>query len=191
MTVADTNVRPGWRSPAASARGTRRFGLARLLLKQLGRPLHKLDLTLLLLLAVAPTPACVIPVGPEWQNPQGNPNAQPRILNPNPFWGAEVFATPTEPQEFVFSVTDANVEDVLQVQGVVDGRRFLDEPGPGLIEKTIVCNDLDRSLIRHNIIVAVTDSEFVNDGSDNILRTKSNEEPTVITWQLTMTCQSQ
>ena len=103
MTVADTNVRPAGRSPAASARETRRFGLARLLLKQLGRLLRKLDLTFLLLLAVAPTPACIIPVGPEWQDPLGTPNAPPRILDPDPYWGAEVIRLAHEPARSSFS----------------------------------------------------------------------------------------
>jgi hypothetical protein len=90
MTVADTNVRPAWRSPAANARGTRRSGLARLLLKPSGRLLRKLDLTFLLLLAVAPTPACILPVGPDWQDPLAVPNSPPKILDPEPFWGDEV-----------------------------------------------------------------------------------------------------
>jgi hypothetical protein len=194
MTVADTNVRPAWRSPAANARGTRRFGLARLLLEQLGRLLRKLDLTFLVLFAVAPTPACILPIGPEWQDPVGNPNAKPRILNPDPFWGAEVTGVPNDPPNFEFYVIDANGED-LDIQGFVDGpNRFLDTTAgntrvPQRIAKTIVCADLDRTLVRHNIIVGVTDSLFVVDGSDNVLRTKDNEEPAIVTWQLTMTCQ--
>src|SRR6188474_351776 len=122
MTVADINVRPGWRSPAASARGTRRWGLARLLLKQLGRLLRKLDLTFLLLLAVAPTPACIIPVGPDWRDPYGAPNAPPQIfvLSPAPDTVA-VTATPTNPFVFRIVVTDVNVTDSLEIKWLIDG----------------------------------------------------------------------
>lgn len=194
MTVADTNVRPAWRSPAANARETRRFGLARLLLKELGRLLRKLDLTFLLLLAVVPTPACVIPVGPEWQDPVGAPNAQPRILNPVPYWGADVFAYPSMPQHFVFFVTDDNVGQRLEIWGFVDGHRLIDDSAvagvPHRVEKTVVCLDLDPSLDRHKIIVGVTDSVFLDTNDpDDLLRTKNNDEPAIITWQLTMTCQ--
>jgi len=113
MTVADTNVRPAWRSPAVSARGTRRFGLARLLLKDFGRLLRKLDLTFLVLLAVAPTPACIIPVGPDWRDPFGAPNAEPQILNPDPFPGSEVTGMTGDPRTFTVFVTDPNIEDTL------------------------------------------------------------------------------
>ena len=202
MTVADTNVRPARRSFPVTARGTRRFGLARLLLKRLGRPLRKLDLTFLLLLVVAPTPACIIPVGPEWQDPQGTPNAAPKILDPNPFWGDAVNGSQSIPFEFTLFVTDANTEDPLQVQGWVDEaprRRFLDTtvpavPGgtrvPARIRKTIVCNDIDTAFPTHKVIVAVTDRAFVNDGSDNILAVTSNGQVDQITWTLTMTCLS-
>ncbi len=203
MTVADTNVRPAWWSRAASARGTRRLRLARLLLNPLGRLLRKLDLTFLVLLAVAPTPACIIPVGPEWQDPRGFPNAPPMILDPDPFWGEEVTHSPSFPFEFEFFVTDANVEDPLRVQGWVDEsprRRFLDitipgAPGgtrvPAHITKTIVCNDIDGALESHKVIVAVTDREFVNDGTDNILAVTSNGQRDQITWTLHMKCLAQ
>ena len=177
-------------------------GLARLLLTPLGRLLRKLDLTFLLLLAVAPTPACILPVGPEWQDPLGSPNAKPEILDPDPFWGDEVSHSPIDPFDFRFFVTDANVEDPLTVQGWVDDKRhrFFETtiPGgsggtrvPALIKKTIVCNDIDAAFPSHKVLVAVTDRDFVNDGTANILAVTSNGKTDQITWTLNMTCPAQ
>ena len=69
MAVADTNVRPRRQAPVVTARGVRGSGLARLLLQLL--ELLQLDRKLFLLLAASLTPACIIPVGPNWQDPPG------------------------------------------------------------------------------------------------------------------------
>ena len=198
MTVADTNVRPAGRSPAANARGTRRWGLARLLLKQLDRLLRKLDLTFLLLLAVAPTPACIIPVGPDWQDPFGAPDAEPQILNPVPFPGDEVTGVTGNPRKFIVFVTDPNVEDSLQVQWWVDWRLFAGStvpPGSGAtrvpqrIEQAVYCSNVDTTKERHNVVVAATDTEFVNDGTHNIFLVTRNGQVDYVTWTLVMMCQ--
>ena len=198
MTVADTNVRPAWRSPAGNARGTRRSGLARLLLKQLGRLLRKLDLTFLLLFAVASTPACVLPVGPEWQDPLGSPNAPPQIfvLNPDPDT-VEVSATPTLPFPFRIIVTDVNVTDSLEIKWLIDGR---DTPHPTdhvpangtqqrtLSEKTVHCaTDIDdKSLTSHLVKAMVADRAFVEGSNPPIV---SNSGLSVDhKWILNMTC---
>src|SRR5262245_26964244 len=89
MTVADTNVRPAWRPPATSAHGARPFRLARLVLEFLLQKLDRKAALLSSLLAASLMPACVIPVGPDWQDPIGVPNAPPEILDPDPDWGAD------------------------------------------------------------------------------------------------------
>jgi len=198
MTVADTNVRPAWRSPAVSARGTRRFGLARLLLKDFGRLLRKLDLTFLVLLAVAPTPACIIPVGPDWRDPFGAPNAEPQILNPDPFPGSEVTGMTGDPRTFTVFVTDPNIEDTLQVQWWVDWRQFANftvpkgsggTRVPQLIEQRIYCSNIvNTALERHDVYVAATDTEFVNDGSHNIFLVTRNGQVDHVHWTLIMQC---
>ena len=77
MAAADTNVRPGRQAPAANARGARRSRLARLLLQSL--ELLQLDRKLLLLLASSLMPACIIPIGPDWQDPPGERNRRPTL----------------------------------------------------------------------------------------------------------------
>jgi len=198
MTVADTNVRPAWRSPARIARGTRRFGLARLLLNQFGRLLRKLDLTFLLLLVVLLTPACVIPVGPEWRDPYGTPNAPPQILvlNPEPDT-VEVSATPSVPFSFRIIVTDVNVTDPLEIKWFIDGddtpHQTPHTPANGtqqrvLSEKTVNCGDIDdKSLTSHLVKAVVADREFV-EGSNPPVVSKSGLS-TDIKWILNMTCQ--
>jgi hypothetical protein len=198
MTVADTNVRPAWRPPAVSARGTRRFGLARLLLKRLGGLLRKLDLKFLLLLAVAPTPACIIPVGPEWQDPLGSPNAPPQIfvLNPEPDTVA-VTATPTNPFNFRIVVTDVNVTDSLEIKWLIDGddtpHATPKVPANGtqqrtLSEKTVNCaSDIDdKSLPSHLVKAVVADRGFVEGSKPPIV--SNSGLSTDIKWILNMTC---
>jgi hypothetical protein len=201
MTVADTNVRPAWRSPAVSARGTRRFGLARLLLQELGRLLRKLDLTVLLLLAVAPTPACILPVGPEWQNPVGTPNAPPQILDPDPDWGDDASATQITPKTFKIFVTDVNVADSLHIQWIVNGRRVftprptIDATGAQvreLVEKTVSCNDIfDTTLTRHTVLAVVADRELDLNVPDLFAVKDPAGEIAIAPWKLDLTCPSQ
>src|SRR5262245_11346724 len=110
-TAPDSNVRTARRPCARSARPAGASPLARLLLS-FSRTFQQLDRKLVVLsLAVSLTSACIIPVGPEWQDPAGEPNAPPQILNPDPTWGAEV--TGTTSRTFSFTVTDQNGADDL------------------------------------------------------------------------------
>jgi hypothetical protein len=196
MTVADTNVRAGWWSPPVNARGTRCSGLARLVLQEIGRLLRKLDLTFLLLLAVAPTPACVLPIGPEWQDPLGSPNAPPQILDPVPEHGAAVTVT-TNPQTFRIFVTDVNGQQ-LWINWFVDkvdrphNTPFVKQNGTPLrtlSEKTVTCADIPldkRGLPSHAVEAVVADEEF--DPNDPFIVTNGGLSDEVF-WTLNMTCQ--
>src|SRR6188768_803163 len=82
MAAADNNVRPWRQVPASTSRRARRSGLARLLLQLL--ELLQLDRKLLLLLAASLMPACIIPVGPDWQDPPGEKNLPPKIVRTEP-----------------------------------------------------------------------------------------------------------
>lgn len=199
MTVADTNVRPAWRSPARSAHRTRRFGLARLLLNQFGRLLRKLDLTFLLLLVVLPTPACILPVGPEWQDPLGAPNAPPQILDPDPDWGEEAIALLNSPKDFKFFATDVNVVDKLYVKWIVNDTALfsndsgIDRSGPRtLVERPIGCNDIQpqhKSQSQHSVFGVLADRPFVLGAADP----RTVESPghyDLVPWTLNLTCQS-
>ena len=105
MTAADTNVRPAWRGNATTARRTGGSLLACLLL-YFRKHLTKLDRKpLLLLLAASLTPACIIPVGPEFQDPPGVANSPPYAISPDPPAGT-VTANPT----VVFSVTPVDAD---------------------------------------------------------------------------------
>jgi len=196
MTVADTNVRPAWRSPAVNARGTRRFGLARLLLKQLGRLLRKLDLTFLLLLAVVPTPACIIPVGPDWRDPFGTPNAPPQILDPSPELGPPVTVVLPSQQTFRIFVTDVNGDD-LEIKWFVDGvdrphnKPLVAQngiPQRTLCEKTVTCADIPletRGLPSHLVKAAVADESFdLNDP----MKVTNDGLSVAVFWTLNMAC---
>src|SRR5690242_202058 len=98
-TTPDINVRVARARDVASTRHARRSPLARLLLKT--------GVKLLLSFAAASSmSACIIPVGPEFQDPPGGPNAAPEILNPNFFTGTAVASTST--QDFSFTVSDPN-----------------------------------------------------------------------------------
>ena len=90
MTAADTDVRPARRPPAANARGTRRFGLARLLLKLLVRLLRQLDLKVSLVARLFAYARLHHPGWPRVSDPLGAQNSPPQILAPEPSWGAEV-----------------------------------------------------------------------------------------------------
>src|SRR5436190_2240679 len=120
MTAPDIDVRPG-RSRAAVSAGPPGFSrLARLLLF-VARPLAKLDQRFVLLLfAASLSPACIIPVGPDFQDPPGIPNGRPVITNTDPLFGTEVLATDV-PMEAMFEITviDSN-NDPLYVRWVAD-----------------------------------------------------------------------
>jgi hypothetical protein len=89
--------------------------LARLLL-QFFEHLLKLDRTLLLLVVAAPMSACVIPVGPEFQDPPGAPNATPSIASSDPLMGTStVVATP----HFSVTASDTNRGDTITVRWIL------------------------------------------------------------------------
>ena len=92
MAAADKNVRPRRQVPAVTARGARRSGLARLLLQLL--ELLQLDRKLLLLFAASLMPACIIPVGPNWQDPAGELSVPPHFVDSDPFEGAAITPQP-------------------------------------------------------------------------------------------------
>jgi len=191
-TRSDSNVRPTRRPAAQSARTARRFALARLLLG-IG--------TKLLLLAVVGSsmPACIIPVGPSWQDPPGDPDSAPQIEDPDPEFFAEVPANPsTNDRTFNFTVTDPNPVDSLWLQLVVDGQKRPFSPGPDIVpsvgdgslikkpvEAKVQCTDVDASLPRHIVIAAVGDREF---SGTQLLTLSAPGKMDLIGWILDLTC---
>jgi hypothetical protein len=165
----------------------------------LGRLLRKLDLTFLLLLAVVPTPACVIPVGPEWQNPLGTQNAPPQILDPDPEWGEEVSASLISPGDFKFFVTDVDAVDPLFVKWIVNDRALFSNKSEirrtgarTLVERSIGCGDIDiadKSKSKHSVWGVLADREFVTP-SDNPLAVTTPGHYVLASWTLNLTCPS-
>src|SRR5262252_2775356 len=122
-TRPDSNVRPARRLAAQSARATGRYALARLLLG--------ISAKLLLLSAVTSSmPACIIPVGPQWQDPDGVPNAPPEFLSWTPSPDKIQSTTFSAPLTFTAVATDVNVADSLYTLWKVDGFAAHDQMPP-------------------------------------------------------------
>lgn len=172
MKVADMDVRPAQGGARAQPQRAPALPLARLLL--LSR--HKLCLLVLLLLSMS---ACIIPMGPEFRDPPGEPNASPIIRSAKPDIGW-VAAQNT----FEISVEDPNAEDKLFLRWIIDYPPFTlgtsmvvptesilpladgsPRPFPESRNKTFSCASL-RPLPRHQIMVIVSDRQFLDDLSD-------------------------
>lgn len=171
MAASDNNVRPGRRVPAATALGTRHFALARLLLFVLR--LAQLDRKLLLLLAALPMSACIIPFGPEFQDPDGRANSAPEILGTDPIEGSEVTG-----MNFSVTAKDANAGDMLHFRWIADWPGALyrvpqrdDKYPPPMnggpqVQRSpwmldCVADHLDPSLTSHRLTVIVADRDFI------------------------------
>jgi hypothetical protein len=191
--AADTNVRLGRRLAVATTRGMRRLVLARLLLQVL-RPIQ-LDRKLLLLL-VPLMPACIIPAGPEFQDPEGVANSPPEMIAVTPMIGSAVIS-----DMFSITVGDAN-GDQLHVRWMADypGTSFrwyqMDDPSsvaPAGQPRTdrfdlkATCDSLDPSLTSHTIMVVVGDRPFV-DGSDDKTQVVEGGKRVVAFWIWNVTC---
>ena len=114
MGAPDKDVRAARDAVARAGGGAGRSLLARLLLRFLAH-LSQLDRKLLLLVVAAPLSACVIPAGPEFQDPAGLPDQPPFFLSYNPAINAEV----TSPF-FEVTATDQNVGDSLHFRWLAD-----------------------------------------------------------------------
>jgi len=171
------------------AGGAGRFALARLLLQVL-QSLRQLNRKLLLLFATSLLPACIIPVGPEFQDPVGVPNSQPQIFNPSPDWGAETTGTSLGGALFRFTVTDLNGDD-LHIRWIVDGNKKESPPldPNNTAEKTVTCQqDIDdKTASRHFVRGVVADRDFRNDTND-LLAVEPPGLYNLVTWTLNMTC---
>jgi len=116
MRAADIDVRPPPASGRRGAGGTRLSLLARLLLAFVER-VPPLDRKLVVLVVAVPISACVIPVGPEFQDPPGAPNSPPSIESTDPLQGTIItVATP----HFTVIAADNDVGDELTVKWIAD-----------------------------------------------------------------------
>jgi hypothetical protein len=141
--------------------------------------------------------ACIIPVGPEFQDPPGAPNARPEILDPDPTWGAEVTA-PTGLATFTFTVADTNLTDELSIRFLVDGElATVDDTKRGptgspvrlpQVSNQITCQLIqNRTRSRHTVLAAVADRPFDLSMPDELL-TSPGLVSSPVTWTLNITC---
>jgi hypothetical protein len=191
------NVRLAPPAGPQSARASGDSALARLLLRT--------SLKLLLLLALSSsTPACVLPISPEFQDPPGAPNAAPEITGSNFFPGAQVVATTM--QTFSFTISDPNGSATLYVRWVADvdpfsaNARIIERnipfppnadgsPQVSPVQETIFCNNL-ASGPTHQIVAAVADHPFRDDINNDYLAVSDTGKKSIIPWTLTLTsCQ--
>jgi hypothetical protein len=203
MAAADTNVRPRRQAPVVTARGARGSGLARLLLPLL--ELLQLDRKLLLVFAASLMPACIIPVGPNWQDPPGEKNAPPFVRSPMPIGGVRTAAIAP-----MFSVTpgDVNVRDPLFVRWITEYPDFNGstiiafddpiDPAPDGSETRrpsifpVSCAQVNRDITTHPITAAISDRPFVQFNSPNdLLAVQTPTDLTIITWFWERACLAQ
>ena len=201
MTAADTNVRPVWRGPATTARRAGGSLLARLLL-YFRKHLYKLDRKpLLLLFAASLTPACIIPVGPDFQDPLGEKNTPPYILATDPTEGTR---TAISMVEFNVTIGDANVGDILHLKWVSE---FPPSSSGITVQKTDVqptgdgseirppqtfrpgCSQVNKLLPTHTITVGISDREWAEPEDPNdLFATTDDAKPQFANWVWERSC---
>ena len=195
MAAADKNVRPRRQTPAVTARGARRSGLARLLLPLL--ELLQLDRKLFLLFAASLMPACIIPVGPNWQDPPGAANAPPTIISEMPEVGSRgttdtfriVLSDPEG--DDLFAKWFADFPPFIPGTSYVSPEVMLMKAGPGMpvpAETTFQCVQILSSQPTHRIMLAIHDRHFAEDDGIDPLATMDGRSPIKLVWFLDKVC---
>ncbi len=154
-------------------------------------------LALLMLLALS---GCVVPVGPEWSDPQSN--YPPTIHTANPPIGSVLGGDPDAgaPGTVEVVLADQNTEDTLYVRWIIDYPPFVDNvshvalslalPGGDQILRPSIsyapnCSDdkISRDLPSHRLLLAVTDRPFAGD-----LDSPSGDYLVEGSWDFLLTC---
>ena len=190
MTAADIHVGPLRPRCGARARGARVSPLARLLLRSARE--------LCVLLVVLPMSACIIPVGPEFRDPDGIPNSPPYIISAEPPEG-----TSTPNALFAITPSDVNVGDTLYLRWLIDypsvqGVTRLaqsDMVGPSqdgtpLRQRksyAFDCLNIRRTPSPHRVAVIVSDKPFMSDLT-NPARVEDDVYPAIVTWTWEENC---
>jgi len=139
---------------------------------------HMIALAALLL---APS-GCVVPIGPEWSDPQ--PNTPPTIATATPPVGTilDTSAGGNLPMGLQVVLSDQNTQDILYVRWIVDYPPYVDgisvvslevrQPGGDQIQRPPInfapsCTDntISRVSPDHRLLLAVSDRPFVVDNS--------------------------
>jgi len=143
----------------------------------LGRPLHLRALPALLL-AIS---GCVVPVGPEWSDPEGN--SPPTISETSPAIGSILDFGPTGNAALGLAVVlaDPDTKDTLSVRWIIDYPPYVDGvshvaalpltlPGGDQVKRAPIrfapsCSDdaISRDFSNHRLLLAVSDRPFADD----------------------------
>jgi hypothetical protein len=83
-----------------------------------------------LLCAMLPLSACVLPIGPDFQDPLASPNYSPFFIDSDPEFGTQETATPAMSVTFHARISDPNVGDNLTVRWIVDYPPFTADTRP-------------------------------------------------------------
>jgi len=140
------------------------------------RPVHGFSLSALLL-AVS---GCVVPMGPEWSDPQTN--APPTISLANPPVGSvlDFGATGNASLGLEVGLSDSNTQDSFHVRWIIDYPPFIESvshvalpltlPGGSQVERPHLwfapnCSDdaLSRDFSEHRLLLAASDRPFSDD----------------------------
>ena len=190
MTAADIHVGPVRPSRGSSTRGAQVSPLARLLLRS-ARELY-------VLLVVLPMSACIIPVGPEFRDPDGISNTPPYIISAEPPEG-----TSTPNALFAITPSDVNVGDTLFLRWLIDypsvqGVTRLaqsDMVGPSQdgtplrqrVSYAFDCLNIRRTPSPHRVAVIVSDKPFIPDLT-NPARVEEDVHPAIVSWTWEENC---
>jgi hypothetical protein len=161
-----------------------------------------LDRKLLVLFAASLMPACIIPVGPEWQDPPGEANLAPQIIDWDPFIGTE-YAPSMDTAKFSITVTDPNDDKLFfkwianysepGLRRILNARPDVPPTGNGspqpAIEETFDCNDLNRLPSRNSILVVVADRPFIDAGDP--IAVQADGKRAFAAWTLNLSCMFQ
>jgi len=148
---------------------------------------------------------CVVPIGPEWSDPQKQ--YPPTIPSANPPIGSVVDAESGSAPVFEVVVEDQNTQDQLYLRWLIDYPPYQDGltriyeaptlPPSGSARRPSVlfapsCNDdsIAKGFPNHRLLLAVSDRPFVSDAHSGVSLDVPSAGGAVVeaAWQFTMTC---
>lgn len=146
--------------------------------------------------------ACIIPAGPEFQDPPGIQNSPPFVFAVSPLEGFNVVdPAPT----FSVRVSDLNLGDDLWIMWIFEYPNTPSETRPQKPELikhsnpespirdaapfSPTCGYINNHVSSHQVMAAISDREFIpTDDNAALLTTKSDKMPLVVTWTWQKTC---
>jgi hypothetical protein len=162
---------------------------------------HPLAL-LTLLLAIS---GCVVPVGPEWTDPERN--QPPTISYANPQIGSVLdFGTGgNAAMGLEVGLADQNTRDILNVRWIIDYPPYVDGqshpalpqalPGGDQILRPTIryapnCSDqaISRDFSNHRLLLAVSDRSFIDNDPQVLDRVQDGNYRVEASWDFTLAC---